>query len=418
MSRYRFRPNIRQEHFDPARGLTRTRLDPSGAPVEIELADGARIALTRDAGGNLRSLESGDFRLAIDPPGAESPFLRVNGSCAPTEVRWGEGVTELRRGSSSLRLASGPHGFLTRVEIPGARDALVYTWREDGSCTIGTASGAVLATVLPAESSLRVETALGAWEQSRTPAKIRFQAWGRNGESNLSVEVDYNALGRVLARRWSDGAVETFERDGEGRLTGWSRTGPNPDLREYRYQGAQLTTEISPSGTSLRTVNAAGRVLSQSVPDGSPVRYEYDACGRRVLRQQGAHTTRYAYDVLGQMTAIDDSERGLTEMEYDGLGSRVRYGCRREHRDTEGRLWCVTDAAGAPVHTYIWLHGRVLARIDGALHTGLSEVYVCDLLGTPIMTLREGRIDRVATQPFGACEAAGRPRNRSRGSDS
>ena len=55
--------------FDPARGERLLRRDGAGRPAELICADGARLRLSHDEAGNLRTLDAGSFALAALAPG-------------------------------------------------------------------------------------------------------------------------------------------------------------------------------------------------------------------------------------------------------------------------------------------------------------------------------------------------------------
>ncbi|HEX5414196.1 MAG TPA: hypothetical protein VFZ25_00930, partial [Chloroflexota bacterium] len=351
-----------------------------------------------------------------EPTSTVTSGVRVADPHGVTEVRVDRDRAEVQRGRFTVGLRHDSHGRLRRVEAPGLPTPLSYSWSADGSGTIGLDGDPDLLAVTTTKDSLRVDTELGGWEESSRLGRIALRAWSAAGDEE-GVEIEHDLLGRIRARRWSDGTVESFARDDRGRLARWTRSGADPYEREYRYAGEHLAAEIRPEGSWLRELDGAGRVLSVTGPDGARVSYTYDARGQRATRQEGARSTRYTYDPLGQLVEIVDSSTGRTRQEFDGLGRRVARGDVREHRDASGRLWSVTDPAGNLRHLFIWLDDRLVARVDGPTPR-LAELYASDPLGTPLIavvrdgpppSLGQSRIERLAAPPFGSGASAIRP---------
>jgi YD repeat-containing protein len=123
----------------------------------------------------------------------------------------------------------------------------------------------------------------------------------------------YDRTGRVLGEQGSDKSAITYPRDGMGRLLGAS----------LDQEGQVVTT--------LFERDALGRVRVERQGDRA-IRYAYNAGGLRTERimPDGA-TTRYSYDVLDALSAVEHNGHKLV-IERDILGRETRRG------DGAGRL--------------------------------------------------------------------------------
>ncbi|HKO54657.1 MAG TPA: hypothetical protein VJ276_02195, partial [Thermoanaerobaculia bacterium] len=387
-----------RELRDPVRGQRRFRFDDDGRPREGWLASGEHIVFTHDAGGALRRIDDdgGPF-ISIDPIDGGTRLLR-RGAPA-TELSVAGETRELRSGGNTLRVEP------SQVIVPGLAEPLDYRWSEDGGCAISM-GGVPLLSMTPGGRACRYEVhGVGSWEEG---APIL-------GSSTLTIGalrcvIARDALQRTTGRRWSDGHEESWRRDERGRLA--FAYSPNGDLLFDRVILSREDGEGSPRkhGEILRSAqdDTPDRVVDDAhrVTAYRDVTYRYDEAGRRVERIANGVVTRYEYDLLGQLTRA-----GEVRYAYDGLGRRVSVASPDrtvyEHRDDAGRLWSVTDEAGRAIHAFLWLGGRMLARLDRGV---LSEGYVCDAAGTLLAVLRPGHEpERVDAPPFGAISAAYRP---------
>src|SRR5262249_3210680 len=204
------------------------------------------------------------------------------------------------------------------------------------------------------------------------------------GGASLSVTLRLENMSAITERQWSDGTLERFTRDGDGRLSTWTR---GDATGGWTYADGQLVA----GETGCRDGDTAGRVTALRRSDGSVVRFSYDAYGRRIAREDGANRTTYAYDPLGALVRVTAPDGGETRYGFDGTGRRVsgRRGetLRHEHRDEYGRLWSVTDGQGRALHTYIWIGDRIAARLDGPVGAPVVEAYLTDPFGTPLIAL-------------------------------
>ncbi len=253
--------------FEPDGRAVRTRLDESrdsfdaqGRLVERDLRDGDRVALRYGADGRLTRIDGprGSFvRLATDPGGR---VVRIETSVGKS-VRYnyvGDDLVEVQVDAGPpVRYAYGAGGQLTRIEQPHT----------------GT------------------------------------------------VELSYDAKGRVVGRRWADGAQERHEYDDAANTV--RQIDPAGAVTAIRWSQDKQQAEITDALGHRSTIvwDAAGRLVSVTGATGATVRNRYDTLGRTVAVENPAgQSTRFEY--------VGDTSRLRTTIWPDGTRQMVEYDSR------------------------------------------------------------------------------------------
>lgn len=185
-------------------------------------------------------------------------------------------------------------------------------------------------------------------------------------DANLQTIYEYDAVGNVVAVADPAGRVTRAEYDVLNRPV---------TVTVNSVQGGGAPDE---NQTSLSVYDELGRVEAQVQLSGT----------ERIT------TTAYAYDALGQQTAITDAEGNATYLAYDALGQQTQVtdaegNATQNEYDAAGRLSAVTGALpGTTRYVYDAL-GRRTAVVDPLTHTvyygydGLGRtVAVTDAAGT------------------------------------
>jgi RHS repeat-associated protein len=162
------------------------------------------------------------------------------------------------------------------------------------------------------------------------------------------------------------GLVETFERDGCGRVT--RHRVPGQGATAYGYDPAGRVVAVTDRhGRREFTRDPAGRIVAATDALGHTTGYAYDQRGHLVeVTDPLGGVTRYAHDECGRVTAVTDplgrttrygrDEAGRVREQHDPTGAR-----RRVTRDPSGRPSAVTATADA-VSMTIRVERDVLAR--------------------------------------------------------
>jgi RHS repeat-associated protein len=354
--------------YDARRALTSVT-DPLGAVTRYEYdARGQVSAWTDPLGGRhlLRYDEVGRQTAETDPLGRTTTVTRDRNGAVET-VRWADG--------SGLRWWRDPAGRLVGRGVlgedqprlrygydPAGRLVTAEPVSPAGSSDAAGAAGPDVSVALDYDVVGRLvarTTAAGRLEFGYDADGRRVSA-GRAGgvplrygydEDGYLRSVDHPALGRRLLARDADGRPEIpgrrVERDAAGRIIRIDHHGT--ELR-FGYDAAgQLVTAEGPWGRQTLTWDLGGRLISEDHGDpATTVRSTYDAAGQLVTRQVGdAAATTFRYDTAGRRVT-EDGPAGTVEYGWDPLGHLAQV--RRSTGSGAGpatRL--VVDALGDPL---------------------------------------------------------------------
>ena len=189
----------------------------------------------------------------------------------------------------------------------------------------------------------------------------------------------YDSRGNLLAQTNAEG--ETTQRvydskgnitsliDGEGRETKFEYDSFSQLIRKIDALGNETTYSYEPDGTlsgetttvtsaegsqeqtTTWTYDAEGNVISQNLPSGRIIQYEYDALGNQIASFEvgvnNPRRTEYEYDEKGQL---------IKTLYFDGTSESFIY-------DEAGREIATIDAAGNTTHFVRDALGRVVETI-------------------------------------------------------
>lgn len=204
------------------------------------------------------------------------------------------------------------------------------------------------------------------------------------------VYVDYDELGRVMARRGNNGQRQDYGYDREGRLL----LQVDAQGRETRYNydklGRMTKTIDANGGVAEFRYDAGDRLVWVKDPRGNVTTYLYDGFGQMWSQASpDTGTTTFEYSADGLRTKMTRSNGSVTTYSYDGqgrLGAAVAGGSTQVFTyDTctngKGRTCTVSDPSGSISYTYT-PQGQVASQIS-ALPAGGSQfvAYTYDGMG-------------------------------------
>ncbi len=310
---------------------TREAFDVQGKLIERNYRNGNRVTLHYDAGGRLSRLEGPKgsvIQFITDPAGRLTGIETSTGATIRYTYTKNE-LTEVQvNGRPTRRYGYDTRGTLVRIENP------------------------------------------------------------RSG----SVELAYDARGRVLGRRWADGSQERYEYDdAANRLR---HIDPAGAITSVQWSQDKRTAEITtPLGQkSVIVSDPAGRPLSITGPTSLTTRITYDALGRRVAVQNPlGQVTRFEYvgdssrvktitspdgtqevfehDPQGNLIAMRRGTTTLAAFTYhpDGSVATAKGVGTPEHRrsyDPAGRLRAVANALGQALQFEYDARGNLLRETN------------------------------------------------------
>ncbi|MEE4540460.1 DUF6531 domain-containing protein [Streptomyces sp. V4-01] len=228
----------------------------------------------------------------------------------------------------------------------------------------------------------------------------RVTSW--TDRTGTSYHYDYDAAGRVVATRGSDGILSgSFAYDDRTHTTRFTDSLGHTTVHEHN-DAYRLVRSTDPLGSvTLQEWSQDNRLMvSATDPLGRTTRFEHDAAGNilAVVQPDGGRIT-FAYHGSGLPVRMTDQAGRVWRTEYDSRGNRVAtvdpQGARTEYvHDDAGNLTAVVDALG----------GTTLMTSDAA---GLP-IAVTDPLGGVTTAVRDafGRIVE-STDPLGGTVRVG-----------
>jgi YD repeat-containing protein len=192
------------------------------------------------------------------------------------------------------------------------------------------------------------------------------------------VEIErraYDAQGRVTAVTDAAGNSSQTTYDLFGRVT--ARTDALGRVTAYAY-------EVKRGASGCTACNASAMPTLITMPSGRTVERVYDADRRLIEERTGAFapsvamgkpsptglaSTRYAYDLVGNMTSIIDPLERVTSFEYDGANNRIKTTqpdktTRTASFDAAGHLVAETDEMGATTKRMYDAYGNLTSVTD------------------------------------------------------
>jgi RHS repeat-associated protein len=302
--------------------------DPHGRLAAIHGADGTLAGFTYDGQHNLvEEVSARGARTQYEYEPLGRPRLRTDALGRRTQVEY-----DRLRQPVGMRL---PDGTATRAEYETLGNIARFTDALGQTTAMEYAGTGVLARMVQADGQVwrfrydederlkrilnpRAEEydfvydAAGRVEREKTfDGRILEYRWSKAGRlSRIDYpdqsfrELLYDALGNLIEDHAPDGDI-VFERDALGRL------------------GKSVLSEYGGKVVNAFERDRLGRVVAEKQNDRT-IRYAYDDRGRRAERiMPGGETTRYFYDILGALSAVDHDGHKLS-IERDVLGRETR----------------------------------------------------------------------------------------------
>ena len=255
---------------------------------------------------------------------------------------------------------------LVGVSAPGL--SVAYAYDQAGNRTaITDATGVTLLAYDPLNRLVRT-----TYPDGRTVGYIYDAAGRRVGliyPNGYVVTYTYDLLDRLVSVTDWSGRVVTYTYDAAGQLLGYAY--PNGTSAAYSYDPAGRLTAIthtsSVSGTFAffrYTYDGVGNRLSEVSAAGTTA-YTYDALYRLIgVSYPDGERVTYAYDPMGNRTAMTSTVSGSTTYAYDAADRLLTAGTDTFGWDANGRLIMRTYGATTVTYTFDPLD-RLIRVISG-----------------------------------------------------
>ncbi|WP_161790483.1 RHS repeat-associated core domain-containing protein, partial [Inquilinus limosus] len=386
-------------HDDAGLRTTVFRRDAMGRILEKRFGDGTTHRFLYDRAGRLTEAAN------------DSRVLRFVYSAAGD-------LLEEHQDGHVLRHRFDSRGRLAATRLPDGREIAIGYDDTDRFAWIDFA-GRPLAEIRRDDAGREVERRAGALRSLREydpQGRLTRQAAWKEGEAAKPL------LGRWYRYDPADLIVSIGD---------WQR-----GVRNYRYDACERLLQVTGDRPEEFVVDPAGNILASGpaadilggAARGDRLlvhgdrRFEYDACGNRVLETRGAGAgdkveVRYGYGPDNQLVSVVETSRlgrRETAFAYDALGRRV---------SKEARVWGAepanTPGAGQPLlheeeTSFLWMGDLLLAEASsrpGEIPADpLATVYLFEPGGfRPLAQVRRPAAERPGTVYHYHCDHLGTP---------
>ena len=252
-----------------------------------------------------------------------------------------------------------------------------------------------------------------------------------------ATNVTYDDAGRVLSKRFPDGALVQYEYDKVGNVVKETNpkgavvtktydklgnvltvTDDEGNTTTYEYNAMNKVTKVTNAvaGSTVYVYSKSGDLLSETDALGNTKTYTYDAFGNRLTATDAKNNvTTYTYDQNNNLLTVKDALNHVTTYTYnslnqcvsvkDALNNTIRYGY-----DALGRRTTITDARGNVFTTTYDGNGNVIKTTDAKGNTISETVYNC--LNLPLtVTDAMGKATTYTYNALGKVESVTDPMN-------
>jgi RHS repeat-associated protein len=187
----------------------------------------------------------------------------------------------------------------------------------------------------------------------------------------------------LLQRRTrASGFSHHFSWDGQDQRAKCIEQWGDDDIYHYHFEYTALVNGIKSSCTDSLghretfIHNAQGLLTEHHKPNGSVIRHQYDAVGRKVATVDACdNKIQYNYNEQGQLLAVTQADGGTTRFEYNRLGQRIvtidAIGrTAKRHYDATGRLLSESGFDGRQSQFQYNDAGQLTQKVDvnGVVH--------------------------------------------------
>lgn len=357
--------------------------DPAKRTSSTTRPDGAKSVVTYDATGRVTGTSSPGRptvsyhrdrsgrldRLAIGTGAEQRVWTYLYGENKVT-VTDPLGRVQVRTYTANGTVSglSGPGDFGVTLSTDPAGRLIGFSGPGQGDYRIARNVDGRVSMITPSTGDLTATT----YDYDATGRPTAVTNVGAGGD--LTSTIGWTSGGRIASLDAGAGAWKTTY-DGAGALSTLSGPGSSVSLTRTGGRLTAIRTRGPFDVTVRRTVDAAGRIVSQTIGSGTAVAYTRDASG---------HLTQ-----AGDVRVTRDAETGLITKET--LRSLVRTWAYNQFGEPVAET---VTRSGTPVAALAWQRdslGRVTTETTVADGATTTVRYVYDAAGRLVDTIRDGR---------------------------
>ena len=283
-----------KRHVGSSIFTTTKTYDNRGRLTKVQSADGVETSYAYDNADRLTQVSRPDAHSAYAALGSDIvDYTQYTYNSNSDIIRIDTGVTYLPSGSSTLTL-SGKSTSAIPVKLHGGG--------------VGGQSGGMTPTIRNCDP---VDP--DCWPPNPQPTRQTLLI--------TRAFIDYDELGRVIARRGNHGQNMRYDYDGNGNVK--TITDSLNKITTMSYDAlARVVSVKDPFNALTRfTYDDADRVVKVIDPRNRPTNYTYDGFGQ-LWQQVSPDTgvTSFTFDPYGRKTSMTLADNSMTSYAYDGLG--------------------------------------------------------------------------------------------------
>jgi len=330
------------------------------------------------------SITATGLHFTLKNDGSTLDTIDVRGN-QPPNVSWAERPIGDRQAPASLRFAvyaNDPDDGLQRLEFLA-----------DGTKLATVGAGGPFSTTwsnIPIGSHTMEVVAYDTHGNSRSSGLSTFTVTSPPPVVSTSSSIDYDELGRVIARRDSAGHVKVaYQYDPNGNVTKITDALNHATTMTYDALDRLSTSTDAAGHVTALSYDDADRLIQVSDPRGKVTSYVFDGFGqlwRQVSPDTG--TTSFAYDAGGLVSSMIRADGVMTSYGYDAInrlvsisaGGLTQQSTYDNCSNGVGRLCSTRDAIGTTSYTYA-PEGEVTGRGFSIGGTTYALGYAYDAAG-------------------------------------
>ncbi len=225
-------------------------------------------------------------------------------------------------------------------------------------------------------------------DQTGFTVNYSYDALGRlsqltDGGGASIVQYSYDSVGRLARQDMGNGTFTTYAYDADSEIVGIVTHAPDGTVLDqllYTYDNAGRPISMTTlSGTFTYGYDADSQLTTVQEPDGTLIKYDYDAVGNRVSVTTNGAAAAYATNDVDEYTS-----GGNTTFTYDNAGNLITQsgpdGTTKYSYDVSGRLTGVISSSGTTTYQYNAL-GNLVSQVQNGQQTnflvdptGLSNI--------------------------------------------
>ena len=311
-------------------------LDLDGAAVYFALQPDGSYQDTAGSQDGTLTLSNGAFQMVADDVSYQ---FNPNGTLSYVQDVYGNRITAAYNAAgrlasltasngASFTLTYNSQGHLSQL-TDSAGGSISFSYDPTGQFLTGYTdpSGTTSFTYVTGQSPAQNNALTSVTNAAGVQTDFLYDSEGRLTSQSVNGSAE-----KVTFSYGSAGGYTETNADGDSTTVLFSASGtevidPLGNVTQYVYNSDnQLSSVITPEGTTTYTHDAAGNTVAATDPLGNTTTYTYAASGQvATITDPNGNTTSYAYDANGELLSTTYANGSQFLMTYNSLGQLTKY---------------------------------------------------------------------------------------------